>query len=616
MEARHLSPLDATGDPAIEPYCVTASRIFGRPITPEDSEDRQIGKYCELAFGFGGGLGAFKRIAPDAGFTDAEIETFKRQWRTAHPAVCKYWRGLHGALLRAVRTGAPVTFKNLGAEPRGGNLYLRLPSGRELVYPEARLEPGMYEAEIVFKDNAPGKWRDSSAWFGTFVENVVQAISRDLLAGAMPNLEAAGYPIVLHVHDEIVAEVPEGFGDPDEFARIMTALPAWAEGLPLVAKARRTLRYAKDGGALPTEIIEAALVPTVKADVGDVGDVGDVDLPWADPHPSTGASEIARPEPSCTVAISTPATSEAHFPIPSSSTIETLEERLARIPLPDLVGDSGLVHCPFHDDNTPSCHIYEDHYFCFGCGACGNHLDWLRNAEGLSDDAAIEVLFNWQGPAAPRREAGAERKRELALRLWAEAQPIAGTLAIDYLGKVRGIDVDALPTDDASLRFHANCPFGRGRYEPCLLALFRDIASDEPVGIHRVMLTPDVFRGAKVQRRMLGARASPSAVKLWPATDRLFVGEGIETVLAAAKRFSMRPAWAAGSTDQLGKIPFMPGVALTLLVDHDLDGAGAAAADECRQRWRDAGRDAALLMPTQPGTDFNDLVVEKLRATP
>jgi hypothetical protein len=187
---------------------------------------------------------------------------------------------------------------------------------------------------------------------------------------------------------------------------------------------------------------------------------------------------------------------------------ESLDERLARIPLPDLVGDSGLVHCPFHDDNTPSCHIYVDHFYCFGCGACGNHLDWLRNAEGMSDAAAIEVLFKWQGPAAPRHEAGAERKRELALQLWAEAKSIAGTPAVRYLAEVRGIDVAALPTDDAALRFHPNCPFGRGRYEPCLIALFRDIASNEPVGIHRVMLSPDVFAGEKVQRRMLGARTN------------------------------------------------------------------------------------------------------------
>jgi putative DNA primase/helicase len=91
-------------------------------------------------------------------------------------------------------------------------------------------------------------------------------------------------------------------------------------------------------------------------------------------------------------------------------------------------------------------------------------------------------------------------------------------------------------------------------------------------------------------------------------------------VLAAATRLThhgapMRPAWAAGSTDQLSKFAIVPGVErLVILADNDLDGAGAAAANECRQLWRAAGREASQLMPDKPGTDFNDLVLEKLRA--
>jgi hypothetical protein len=158
----------------------------------------------------------------------------------------KFWGDLHRMLLGAVRTGKPQSLRNLRAEMRAGTLYLRLPSGRELAYPEARIEAGQFDDQIVSKDNAIGKWRDTRGWHGTFCENVVQAVSRDLLAEAMQRLEAAGYPIVLHVHDEIVAEVPEGFGSPDEFAKLMTALPTWAEGLPLAAKARVSKRYAKE----------------------------------------------------------------------------------------------------------------------------------------------------------------------------------------------------------------------------------------------------------------------------------------------------------------------------------------------------------------------------------
>jgi DNA polymerase len=237
---------DATGDPALEPYCVTASRILGRTVTPIDDADRQVGKLCDLGFGFGGGAGAFNRIAPDTGFSETEVETFKRQWRDAHPNIKRYWADLHRTLLRAVRTCAPIEFKNLCAEMRDGNLYLSLPSGRELVYREAKIQPGEYSDQILYKDNAIGKWQDTRGWHGTYVENVVQAVARDVLAAALLRLEAAGYTIVLHVHDEIVAEVAEDFGSPEDFARIMVESPPWAEGSPLVAKPSRHKRYTKE----------------------------------------------------------------------------------------------------------------------------------------------------------------------------------------------------------------------------------------------------------------------------------------------------------------------------------------------------------------------------------
>src|SRR5262249_27008101 len=130
---------------------------------------------------------------------------------------------------------------------RAGNLHLLLPSGRTVVYPEARIEPGQFDSDqIIFRDSALGKWRDARGWHGTFTENVVQAIARDLLAAAMPRLEAASHPIVLPVHDESVAEVREIFGSPEHCAALMTELPPWATGLPLVAKPSRRKRYTKE----------------------------------------------------------------------------------------------------------------------------------------------------------------------------------------------------------------------------------------------------------------------------------------------------------------------------------------------------------------------------------
>src|SRR5262245_45594588 len=175
--------------------------------------------------------------------------------------------------------------------------------------------PGRFEGttQIMFTDNAAGGWTDTRAWYGSFTENVVQAISRDLLAAAMLRLEAAGYPIVLHVHDEIVAEVPKGFGGLDEFRAIMTTLPAWAGGLPIAAKAWTGARYVKPKSA-----------PTVNSATN--GEAHDV---------VTASRPIVVPP--------APADDDAQwkdFP-----------------PLADLIGEpltNGKIRCPFHDDHNPS----------------------------------------------------------------------------------------------------------------------------------------------------------------------------------------------------------------------------------------------------------------------
>src|SRR5262249_59534676 len=181
----------------------------------------------------------------------------------------------------------------------------------------------------------------------------------------------------------------------------------------------------------------------------------------------------------------------------------------SEISLKDIVNEpmvSGKVRCPFHDDTKPSCHIYDDHYHCFGCGAHGDRIDWLTRVEGLSFRAAQDALAHWEPrerPAAAREDDG--KTLSYARVLWDEAKPIAGTRAIDYL-TFREIDVDQLTgSPEASLRFHPSCPFGAARVS-CLLALYRDIDTDAFAGIPRIALTPSPFTrvpGA-VERRMLG----------------------------------------------------------------------------------------------------------------
>jgi hypothetical protein len=203
-----------------------------------------------------------------------------------------------------------------------------------------------------------------------------------------------------------------------------------------------------------------------------------------------------------------------------------------------------------------------------------------------------------------------------AARLWEQAKAITGTLAEEYLTEVRGIDVAALPADiDRALRFHPRCSFNGDRH-PCLLALFRDVETDEPAGIHRVALT---LSAQKIERRMLGRWPRPRAIKLWPANNRLYLGEGIETVLAPATRLKdggvlMQPAWAAGSAGNIAKFPLVAGVGeLTLLVDRGLIGESAAA--ECLHSWKAAGRRVRRLRTADASlNDFNDLVRAKLMA--
>jgi len=163
------------------------------------------------------------------------------------------------------------------------------------------------------------------------------------------------------------------------------------------------------------------------------------------------------------------------------------------------------------------------------------------------------------------------------------------------------------------LRFHPRCPFN-GSFHPCLIALMRDVLTDEPTGIHRIALTPDA---RKIERRMLGRSG---AVKLWRAGSQLVIGEGIETVLAAATciRYEgapLRPAWALGSSGPFAQFPVLAGVErLILLIDHD--DAGIAAANVCTPRWTRARRTVVRLMPDEAGADFNDLVMPEMPKNP
>ena len=242
---------DATGDPRDEPYCITACKIYR--VTDgtytKDSPERNVGKICDLAFCYMGGVNAWRKFEPDR-FTDEEVKKFNAEWRAAHPAIKRFWYDIDRAAPTAVRERGhvircgPVAFKSIGSF-----LLLKLPSGRKLSYPQPRAVGDEQRQHVVFADNAAGQFKDcrngAGAYGGIWTENIVSGIARDLLAEAMLRIEAAGYPIVLHVHDEVVCEVPEGFGSTEEFTRLMTRKPAWALDLPIAAKPWSGSRYCK-----------------------------------------------------------------------------------------------------------------------------------------------------------------------------------------------------------------------------------------------------------------------------------------------------------------------------------------------------------------------------------
>lgn len=246
-------------------YKHNAARLYNIPIEQvEKFPHRQTGKFQELGCGFGMGAEKAVTAAKDVyglTLTEETAKTIVGQYRATHPRVKDFWTETHEACMDAVRTpGVAVTFgalRNLKAIAIGGYLYIKLPSERYLCYarpsvemrtvpwstpekPEQRPSLHFYSVEPLTK-----RWTKQFAYGGLLVENIVQAVARDLMADAMLRLEAAGYLPVLSVHDEVICEIENHKGSLDEFLRIMQAVPEWAAGCPIAAEGWRDGRYHK-----------------------------------------------------------------------------------------------------------------------------------------------------------------------------------------------------------------------------------------------------------------------------------------------------------------------------------------------------------------------------------
>jgi len=235
-------------------YEASASQMFGVPIEQigKGSELRQKGKVAELALGYQGGPGALISMgALEQGLTEEELPEIVERWRNANRAVVEFWRSIEGAALHAVQTGEAVGLRGLviarEMDSRTGQdfMTIRLHSGRKLYYPKPYISENQFgRPAIHYYGVEGGKWSVLSTYGGKLTENVVQAISRDCLANALMKLDAAGFEIVMHVHDEIVAEAE---GDHlEEMLDIMRAPILWAPGLPLDAAGFISNFYMKD----------------------------------------------------------------------------------------------------------------------------------------------------------------------------------------------------------------------------------------------------------------------------------------------------------------------------------------------------------------------------------
>ena len=232
-------------------YCASASKMFGVPVEKHgiNGHLRQKGKVAELACGYGGGVNALKAFGADKmGLTDAELQDIVTNWRAASPMIPAFWRSAERAAKQAIeRPGLTYYCGNSNCiryYKDADALRCILPSGRVLSYWGAALDT---DGSICFmgQNQTTRKWEKTSTWGGKLVENIVQAFARDCLAVSMLRLAAAGYEIVFHVHDEIVAQAPLG-SRWEDMANIMGMPIDWAPGLVLRADGYATPYYRKD----------------------------------------------------------------------------------------------------------------------------------------------------------------------------------------------------------------------------------------------------------------------------------------------------------------------------------------------------------------------------------
>lgn len=229
-------------------YCASASRIYGVPVVKHgiNGHLRQKGKIAELACGYGGSVGAMKAMGgSDLGLSDAELKQIVEDWRNASPNIVQLWWDVDKAVTTCITSRLDTKTHGLKFSYKSGFLFIELPSGRCLAYVKPRIGENQFGGKAVTYEGVGStkKWERIESYGPKFVENIVQAIARDLLMNAMENLR--DYDIVAHVHDELIIECPLDTSL-SEICKTMAKTPSWSSSLVLRADGYECEFYKKD----------------------------------------------------------------------------------------------------------------------------------------------------------------------------------------------------------------------------------------------------------------------------------------------------------------------------------------------------------------------------------
>lgn len=229
-------------------YCESASKMFHVPVEKHgvNSHLRQKGKIAELALGYGGSVGALKSMgALDMGLAEEELQPLVDAWRSANPMIVQFWWDVDRAVKTAVKQKITTEVNGIRFICKSGMLFIKLPSGRMLSYVKPRMGENIFGGESVTYEGvgATKKWERIESYGPKFVENIVQAISRDILAYAMRTLSHCF--ICGHVHDELIIECSKDVSV-DAICEQMGRTPPWIKGLLLRADGYETEFYKKD----------------------------------------------------------------------------------------------------------------------------------------------------------------------------------------------------------------------------------------------------------------------------------------------------------------------------------------------------------------------------------